>query len=96
MLRGGVRWPVIIVAAVISIVTYTPLAVWDGVAPGWKWACYVGAGLGGGIGPTVVAWAAEIKSDDSEERAVVTSPCRSFHSLCTLGSPCWFGLFLMP
>jgi len=75
---GGVRWPVIVAAAVISIVTYTPLAVWDGVAPGWKWACYIGMGLGGGIGPMVAMWAAEITGDDSEERAIVTSAMSQF------------------
>ncbi|KAK0613950.1 hypothetical protein B0T14DRAFT_290891 [Immersiella caudata] len=41
----GVHWPVVVVAEVISVATYTALAVWNGVAPGWKWVCYVGMGL---------------------------------------------------
>ncbi|KAK5662698.1 hypothetical protein OQA88_8614 [Cercophora sp. LCS_1] len=74
----GARWPAILVMTGISIVTYAVLAVGDGVAPEWKWACYIGMGLGGGIGPLALAWAAEVTGDDNEERAIVVSAMSQF------------------
>ncbi|KAF6801022.1 MFS transporter liz1 [Colletotrichum sojae] len=67
----GSRWPPIVFAGVMNIVVYASLAAWN-IPVGWKWACFLLAGFGGGISGLTFAWAHEICKDDNEERALVT------------------------
>ncbi|KAL1880767.1 hypothetical protein VTK73DRAFT_5152 [Phialemonium thermophilum] len=67
----GARWPPIVFSGLVNIVVYTSLAVWN-IPDGWKWACFLLAGFGGGISGLTFAWAHEICGDDNEERALVT------------------------
>ncbi|EPE06989.1 pantothenate transporter liz1 [Ophiostoma piceae UAMH 11346] len=67
----GSRWPPIVFSAVFNFIVYVSLSVWN-IPHGWKWACYLLAGLGGGISGLTFAWAHEICKDDNEERALVT------------------------
>ncbi|KAF4122359.1 MFS transporter, ACS family, pantothenate transporter [Geosmithia morbida] len=67
----GERWPPIVFSGLLSVVVYSSLAAWD-IPLGWKWACYILAGFGGGISGLTFAWAHEICKDDNEERAIVT------------------------
>ncbi|KAH7629206.1 major facilitator superfamily domain-containing protein [Sordaria sp. MPI-SDFR-AT-0083] len=67
----GARWPPIIFSGLVNIVIYSSLAAWD-IPDGWKWACFLLAGFGGGISGLTFAWAHEICGDDNEERALVT------------------------
>ncbi|KAF9884737.1 hypothetical protein FE257_001299 [Aspergillus nanangensis] len=69
ILRGR-RWPPILFGASVNIICYVSLAVWD-IPVGWKWACYILCGAGGGLSGLCMAWAHEICSDDNEERALV-------------------------
>ena len=66
----GARWPPIVFGGVISIISSASLAVWD-IPEGWRWACYIIAGFGGGISGLCMAWAHEICGEDNEERAIV-------------------------
>ncbi|KAK0636627.1 pantothenate transporter liz1 [Bombardia bombarda] len=68
----GARWPPMIFAATVQIITHISLTVWD-IPTGWKWFCYLAMGMSGGVGGMSYAWATEITSDDMEERALVTS-----------------------
>ncbi|KAL7940775.1 major facilitator superfamily domain-containing protein [Trichoderma barbatum] len=67
----GERWPPIVFAGIISIITNVSLTVWN-IPVGWKWACFFLAGFGGGISGLTFAWAHEICTEDNEERALVT------------------------
>jgi len=67
----GERWPPIVFTGIVNIVIFSSLSVWD-IPDGWKWACYLLSGLGGGISGLTFAWAHEICKDDNEERALVT------------------------
>ncbi|KAK3937976.1 major facilitator superfamily domain-containing protein [Diplogelasinospora grovesii] len=67
----GARWPPIVFSGFINIIVYSSLAAWD-IPNGWRWACYLLAGFGGGISGLTFAWAHEICKDDNEERAIVT------------------------
>jgi sugar phosphate permease len=67
----GARWPPIVFGAVVNIICYASLAIWN-IPTGWRWACYILAGCGGGLSGLCMAWAHEICSDDNEERAIVT------------------------
>lgn len=67
----GARWPPIVFSGLLNIVVYSSLAAWN-IPLGWKWACYILAGFGGGISGLTFAWAHEICKDDNEERALVT------------------------
>ncbi|KAL7910585.1 major facilitator superfamily domain-containing protein [Trichoderma velutinum] len=67
----GERWPPIVFAGIINIITNVSLTVWN-IPIGWKWACFFLAGFGGGISGLTFAWAHEICTDDNEERALVT------------------------
>lgn len=44
----GARWPPIVFGAVINIICYVSLAVWD-ISTGWKWTCYILSGCGYGL-----------------------------------------------
>lgn len=44
----GARWPSIVFGGATNILVYVSLAVWD-IPVGWKWACYILAGCGGGL-----------------------------------------------
>ncbi|KAF2648482.1 putative MFS transporter Liz1/Seo1 [Lophiostoma macrostomum CBS 122681] len=66
----GARWPPIIFGGLLNIILGASLAAWD-VADGWKWACFALAGISGASGGLFFAWANEICSRDSEERAIV-------------------------
>ena len=48
ILFRGWRWPPLIIGACVNIICYVSLAVWD-IPVGWKWACYILAGFGGGL-----------------------------------------------
>lgn len=67
----GARWPPIVFSGFLNIVVYSSLAAWN-IPDGWKWACFVLMGFGGGISGLTFAWAHEICKDDNEERALVT------------------------
>lgn len=67
----GARWPPIVFSGLVNIVIYASLAAWN-IPDGWKWACFLLAGFGGGISGLTFAWAHEICGDDNEERALVT------------------------
>ncbi|KAE8155316.1 pantothenate transporter [Aspergillus avenaceus] len=67
---NGRRWPPILFGAVMNIICYVSLAVWD-IPVGWKWACYILAGAGFGLSGLCMAWAHEICSEDNEERSLV-------------------------
>ncbi|CAK7204780.1 hypothetical protein SEUCBS139899_007540 [Sporothrix eucalyptigena] len=67
----GARWPPIVFSGVVNFVIYVSFSVWT-IPDGWKWACYILSGLGGGISGLTFAWAHEICKDDNEERALVT------------------------
>ncbi|CAK7229717.1 hypothetical protein SBRCBS47491_007342 [Sporothrix bragantina] len=67
----GARWPPIVFSGVANIIIFVSLSVWN-IPDGWKWACFVMVGLGGGISGLTFAWAHEICKDDNEERALVT------------------------
>ena len=66
----GARWPPIIFGASVNIVVYASLAAWN-IPTGWRWACYILSGAGGGLSGLCMAWVHEICSDDNEERALV-------------------------
>jgi ACS family pantothenate transporter-like MFS transporter len=66
----GARWPPILFAGLVNILCYVSLAVWD-LPEGYKWACLILAGCGGGVSGLCMAWAHEICSGDNEERAIV-------------------------
>ncbi|CAJ2507337.1 Uu.00g085230.m01.CDS01 [Anthostomella pinea] len=68
----GARWPPIVFAGVMNIILNASLAAWK-IPDGWKWACYLLGGIGGGISGLTFAWAHEICNDDNEERAIVTA-----------------------
>ncbi|KAL7929315.1 major facilitator superfamily domain-containing protein [Trichoderma chlorosporum] len=67
----GERWPPIVFAGIINIITNASLTIWN-IPLGWKWACFFLAGFGGGISGLTFAWAHEICTEDNEERALVT------------------------
>ncbi|PSS07163.1 hypothetical protein M430DRAFT_110690 [Amorphotheca resinae ATCC 22711] len=67
---NGRRWPPIVFGAIINIICYVSLAVWD-IPNGWKWACYYICGCGYGLSGLIMAWGHEICNDDNEERAIV-------------------------
>jgi ACS family pantothenate transporter-like MFS transporter len=67
----GERWPPMVFSGCINIIVYSSLTVWN-IPDGWKWACFLLAGFGGGISGLTFAWAHEICGDDNEERALVT------------------------
>ncbi|KAI9924547.1 hypothetical protein MW887_006820 [Aspergillus wentii] len=66
----GRRWPPIIFGAVVNIISYVSLAIWD-IPTGWKWTCYIISGAGYGLSGLLMAWAHEICSEDNEERSLV-------------------------
>ncbi|CAN8105286.1 unnamed protein product [Discula destructiva] len=66
----GARWPGIIFSALHNLMTNISLAIWV-IPDGWKWACFIMQGQGGGISGLLMAWAHEVCSDDNEERALV-------------------------
>lgn len=68
----GARWPPIIFGGVMNIIVSVSLAIWT-IPVGWKWACFILSGCGGGLSGLCFAWAHEICADDNEERALVTA-----------------------
>lgn len=66
----GARWPGIVYSGLNNVVINVSMAIWN-IPLGWKWACYILQGFGGGISGLIMAWAHEICSDDNEERALV-------------------------
>ncbi|KUI64112.1 Pantothenate transporter liz1 [Cytospora mali] len=73
----GARWPPIVYSAVNNLVINISLAIWV-IPVGWKWACYILQGFGGGISGLLFAWAHEICGDDNEERALVVGTMNEF------------------
>jgi ACS family pantothenate transporter-like MFS transporter len=66
----GARWPPILFAGIVNIITYVSLAVWD-IQEGWRWTCFILVGCGTEVSGLCMAWADEICSDDNEEQAVM-------------------------
>ncbi|KAJ4208354.1 hypothetical protein NW767_001458 [Fusarium falciforme] len=66
----GSRWQPILFSGTLLTVFYSSLAAWN-IPDGWKWACFILIGIGGGISGLTFAWAHEICKDDNEERALV-------------------------
>ncbi|KAI1266542.1 MFS general substrate transporter [Xylariaceae sp. FL1019] len=73
----GARWPPMIFAGAVNILTNTSLAVWK-IPDRLKWASYILGSISGGISGLTFAWAHEICSDDNEERALVTASMNQF------------------
>jgi ACS family pantothenate transporter-like MFS transporter len=73
----GARWPPVIVSACNNLMVFISLTVWV-IPVGWKWACYILQGCGGGISGLLFAWAHEICADDNEERALVVGTMNEF------------------
>ncbi|KAK7408489.1 hypothetical protein QQX98_009356 [Neonectria punicea] len=69
--KGG-RWQPIVFSGTCLTVLYASLTAWN-IPDGWKWACFILVGLGGGISGLTFAWAHEICKDDNEERALVVA-----------------------
>lgn len=67
--KGG-RWQPIVFSGTVLTILYSCLTAWN-ISDGWKWACFVLVGFGGGISGLTFAWAHEICKDDNEERALV-------------------------
>ncbi|KAM5342153.1 hypothetical protein ACJ41O_015184 [Fusarium nematophilum] len=74
--RGG-RWQPIVFSGALLTVLSASLTAWN-IPDGWKWACFILVGFGGGISGLTFAWAHEICSDDNEERALVTGSMNEF------------------
>ncbi|KAI0205245.1 MFS general substrate transporter [Astrocystis sublimbata] len=68
----GARWPPMVFAGTVNIITNTSLAVWD-IPRGLKWASYILGHISGGVSGLTFAWAHEICADNNEERAFVTA-----------------------
>jgi len=68
----GARWPPIIFGGLMNIICYVSLAIWT-IPTGWRWACYIMSGAGGGLSGLCMAWAHEICAEDQEERAVTVA-----------------------
>ncbi|KAI8717124.1 MFS domain-containing protein [Fusarium sp. LHS14.1] len=66
----GSRWQPILFSGTLLTVFYASLAAWN-IPDGWKWACFILIGIGGGISGLTFAWAHEICNNDNEERALV-------------------------
>lgn len=66
----GARWPGIVYSGANNFVINVSMAIWN-IPDGWKWACFILQGFGGGISGLIMAWTHEICSDDNEERALV-------------------------
>ncbi|KPM42120.1 hypothetical protein AK830_g4427 [Neonectria ditissima] len=69
--KGG-RWQPIVFSGTCLTILYASLTAWN-IPDGWKWACFILVGLGGGISGLTFAWAHEICKDDNEERALVVA-----------------------
>ena len=82
----GARWPPIIIGGCMNILCYVCLAIWN-IPVGWKWACYILAGFGGGLSGICYAWAHEVTSDDNEERALVTATMNEMAYVCQAWLP---------
>ncbi|KAK7909199.1 major facilitator superfamily transporter, partial [Apiospora marii] len=67
----GARWPPIVFSGLVKILAYGGLTAWA-IPNGFKWACFLMCGFGGGISGLAFAWAHEICNDDTEKRAIVT------------------------
>ncbi|KAK0702408.1 major facilitator superfamily domain-containing protein [Lasiosphaeris hirsuta] len=76
----GARWPPIVFASTVQIIGQASLAAWD-LPSGWKWFCFLSMGMAGGTGGMSYAWAHEITSADSEERALVTAAMNQMASV---------------
>ncbi|KAF2156308.1 MFS general substrate transporter [Myriangium duriaei CBS 260.36] len=68
----GARWPPIVFGGLVNIMVYVSLAIWN-IPVGWKWACFILMGFGGGLSGLCMAWAHEICAQDQEERAIVVA-----------------------
>lgn len=67
----GARWPPIVFSGLVKILAYGGLSAWA-IPNGFKWACFLMCGFGGGISGLAFAWAHEICNEDTEKRAIVT------------------------
>lgn len=66
----GARWPPISFGGMVNIIVYSSLAAWN-ITTGWRLACYILMGCGGGLSGLCIAWAHEICAKDNEKRALV-------------------------
>ena len=82
----GARWPPILFGGIMNIICYTSLAIWD-IPVGWKWACFILMGSGGGLSGLCFAWAHEICANDNEERALVTATMNEMAYVCQAWLP---------
>ncbi|KAF2735739.1 MFS general substrate transporter [Polyplosphaeria fusca] len=73
----GARWPPIVFGGLMNIVVYVSLSIWD-IPEGWRWACFILSGCGGGLSGLCMAWAHEICTYDNEERAIVVASMNEF------------------
>lgn len=62
------------------------LAIWN-IPVGWKWACYILLGFGGGLSGLCYAWCHEICADDNEERALVSATMNEMAYVCQAWLP---------
>ena len=82
----GARWPAMLIGGTMNIITSASLAYWN-IADGWKWACYVLMGFGGGLSGLIYAWCHEICADDNEERALVSATMNEMAYVCQAWLP---------
>ncbi|KAH8599549.1 pantothenate transporter liz1 [Bisporella sp. PMI_857] len=77
----GARWPPMIFAGTVNIITASSLAAWD-IPIGWKWTCYMLGWVTGGLAGLEYSWANEICSEDNEERAFVIASMNTMAYVC--------------
>lgn len=82
----GARWPPIVIATSANMILYTSMAVWN-IPIGYKWTYYILSGLANGLGGLIYAWATEICSDDTEERAIVIGTMNTMASVVQVWLP---------
>jgi len=82
----GARWPPMIIGGCVNVMVYVSLAIWN-IPDGWRWACYIMIGFGGGLSGLWFAWCHEICGDDNEERAFVGAAMNEIAYVCQAWLP---------
>lgn len=69
-LLTGCRWPFLMAFALLNILPYISLGIWN-IPEWWHWTSYYLTGVSAALEGLCFTWANEICEDDDEERAVV-------------------------
>lgn len=75
-----------IIGGCVNVMVYVSLAIWN-IPDGWRWACYIMIGFGGGLSGLWFAWCHEICGDDNEERAFVGAAMNEIAYVCQAWLP---------